>query len=43
MQIAVLTRLRLAAAARGEYRTLKLLSRKLATAQAALAALEREA
>ena len=43
MQIAVLQTLRLAAAARGEYRTLRQVSRKLATARAALAQLEREA
>ena len=43
LQVVVLTRLRLAAAARGEYRTLRQVSRKLATARAALATLERKA
>jgi hypothetical protein len=43
MQITVVQTLRLAAAARGAYRTLRTISRKLATARAALAQLEREA
>jgi hypothetical protein len=43
LQVEVLTRLRMAAAARGEYRTLKLLSRRLTAAKAQLAALKREA
>jgi len=42
MQSAVLTRLRLATATRNEYRTLRQVSRRLATVRAALATLERE-
>ena len=44
LQVAVLTQLRLAAAARGErWTTLKMLSARLAKARAALAALQQQA
>ena len=43
LQVTVLTRLRLAAAAYGEYRTLRQVSRKLAQVRAALDALQQKA